>query len=128
MNTKKGLKPFTSETGAEAGRKGGIASGESRRRKKTIRQALEALLSCRNPNNGLEGVEEMALAIFEKAKEGDVRAFAEIRDSIGEKPISGMDHTSSDGSMSPRPVDLSHLSADELLRLTREAFKETASG
>lgn len=127
MSTKKGLKPFTSETGAEAGRKGGIASGESRRRKKTIRQALEALLSCRNPNNGLEGVEELALAIFEKAKEGDVRAFAEIRDSIGEKPISGMDHTSSDGSMSPRPVDLSHLSADELIRLTREAFKETAS-
>ena len=80
MSTKKGLKPFTSETGAEAGRKGGIASGESRRRKKTIRQALEALLSCRNPNNGLEGVEEMALAIFEKAKEGDVRAFAEGAD------------------------------------------------
>lgn len=48
MSTKKGLKPFTSETGAEAGRKGGIASGESRRRKKTIRQALEALLTCRN--------------------------------------------------------------------------------
>ncbi len=32
MRTKKGLKPFTSETGAEAGRKGGIASGESLRR------------------------------------------------------------------------------------------------
>ena len=34
-----------------------------------------------------------------------------------------LDHTSSDGSLSQRPVDLSHLSPDELLRLTKEAFK-----
>ena len=83
MSTKKGLKPFTSETGAEAGRKGGIASGESRRRKKTIRQALEALLSCRNPNNGLEGVEEMALAIFETVFNNDIEIVTQATDGQG---------------------------------------------
>lgn len=39
------LKPFTPRNAAEYGRKGGRASGESKRRKRSIREAMETLLS-----------------------------------------------------------------------------------
>ena len=68
---------------------------------------------------------------FEKAKLAKITAETiKIRQECERKvwgivDKAAVDHTSSDGSMSPRPVDLSRLSPDELLRLTREAFRET---
>ena len=65
----------------EIGKKGGIASGEARRRKKTLREELIALLETNNNN------EKISVAILQKALNGDIQAFTTIRDTIGEKPV-----------------------------------------
>ena len=65
----------------EEARKGGIASGESRRARRTLREELINLLSKDNNN------EKLSIAVLQKALDGDVQAFNTIRDTIGEKPI-----------------------------------------
>lgn len=65
----------------ELGKKGGIASGEARRRKKTLREELIALLEMNDNNN------KISVAILNKALNGDIQAFTTIRDTIGEKPV-----------------------------------------
>jgi hypothetical protein len=64
--------------------------------------------------------------LFDKAMSGDTTAlifWAKTR--MGWREIQKIDLSSSDRTMSPAPaLDLSHLSSDELLKLTREAFKE----
>ena len=73
----------------ENGKKGGKASGISRRKSKSIRDALKALLTGKVEHNGEEmlGNDALALSMFDKALKGDVQAFKEIRDTVGEKPI-----------------------------------------
>lgn len=70
----------------EKGKKGGIASAEARRKKKTIRETLEMMLSGQMPD-GSTRRDAIVVALMEKALSGDVRAFEAIRDSIGEKPV-----------------------------------------
>ena len=77
------LIPFnerTEEEQREIRRQGGIASGESRRRRKTLKEELELLLE-----SG-DWQERISTAILEKAAAGSERAFEVIRDTIGEKP------------------------------------------
>lgn len=75
------LRTRTTEEQREIARKGGIASGEARRKRKTLKEELLALLS--------EGdiQEKISLAILEKARQGDTKAYEVIRDTVGEKPI-----------------------------------------
>ena len=78
------LRPFnelTEEEQRELARKGGIASGEARRRKKTLKEELIALLETNDNNN------KISVAILNKALNGDIQAFTTIRDTIGEKPV-----------------------------------------
>lgn len=72
----------------ENGRKGGKASGVSRRKSKSIRDALKALLFGKVEYEGKQmgGNDALALSVFNKALKGDVQAFKEIRDTVGEKP------------------------------------------
>ena len=76
---------FTSDQDREAavrnGRKGGIASGEAKRRRKSLREQLEILLENGNTQ------ESVAVALIEKAMGGDVKAFEVLRDTVGEKPV-----------------------------------------
>ena len=72
------------------GRKGGIASGQARREKMTLRAALEVLLE-RKGEDGKTGREALAVALYDQALKGDVRAFAELRDTVGEKPTSKLE-------------------------------------
>jgi hypothetical protein len=82
------LKPVrTKEEARERGRKGGIASGIARREKKTFRATLELLLDRKLEGSSLTGREAVAVALFEKAMSGDVKAFQELRDTVGEKPV-----------------------------------------
>ena len=69
----------------EIGRKGGIASGEARRRRKTLKEELIALLEVNDNNN------KISLAVLQKALNGDIQAFTTIRDTIGEKPKDEID-------------------------------------
>lgn len=71
-------------------RKGGIASGEARRRKRDIRMAIDALLEKTYKGKGgeeLSGAEAIALKQMERALKGDTRAFEVVRDTAGQKPI-----------------------------------------
>ena len=104
MANDKNLKPQTERTKSEQreiAKKGGIASGKSRRKKKTIRETLEMMLSGKMPD-GATRQDAIVVALMEKALSGDVRAFEAIRDSIGEKPSDKVDVRSSDGSMTPK--------------------------
>lgn len=87
------LKPFNARTESEKRKitqKGGIASGEARRRKRDIRLAMEALLEKEyKGKNGemLSGAQAIALKQMEKALKGDAKAFELVRDSSGQKPV-----------------------------------------
>ena len=82
MANEQNLKPVTSKKEArERGRKGGLASGEARRKRKTLKEELLLMLS-----EG-ETQQSVTLALIEKAMSGDTKAFKVIRDTIGEKPV-----------------------------------------
>ena len=121
MANEKNLRPQTERTKSEQreiAKKGGIASGESRRQKRTLRKSLELALQTKNPD-GITRQDEIVIALIDKAVKGDIRAFEVIRDSIGEKPSDKVDLFSSDGSMTPKswtPKDV----ADELIAQMQE--------
>lgn len=95
---------FTSEQSrekaAEAGRKGGKASGAAKRKKKAMREVLEAMLSLpmkggkvdklksfTDIQNANMTVEQAILAaqILKAVQKGDTRAATFIRDTAGQK-------------------------------------------
>lgn len=80
------LQPVRSKNEArKRGKTGGKKSGEARRKKKALREHLEALLAGKQDN--MTTAEALTLALVEKGLSGDVRAFEVIRDTIGEKPV-----------------------------------------
>ena len=82
MAGKENLRPVSStEEARERGRKGGLASGEARRKRKTLKEELLLMLS-----EG-ETQQSVTIALIEKAMSGDTKAFEVIRDTIGEKPV-----------------------------------------
>ena len=82
MAGKDNLRPVSSkEEARERGRKGGLASGEARRKRKTLKEEFILMLS-----EG-ETQQSVTLALIEKAMSGDTKAFEVIRDTIGEKPV-----------------------------------------
>ena len=73
----------------EIARLGGVASGEAKRKRKTIREELEFLLAKQLKNNKGEDIstrEAISTALIGQAIKGNVKAFIAIRDTIGEKP------------------------------------------
>lgn len=74
----------------ELARKAGLASGAARREKKTMKAMLDYLLEKEivNKKTGekMSTKEAICTAIMSKALKGDVKAWSEIRDTIGEKP------------------------------------------
>ena len=78
------------------GRAGGIAGGETKRRKRDMRLALEALLekdyNIKDPDHqgktkDVSGAEALALVMMSKALRGDAKAWELVRDTAGQKPI-----------------------------------------
>lgn len=100
----------TSEEAREIGRKGGKASGEARRKRKALRDSMNALLemqpTAKEFNKLIEAgfdMEEIdnsclvTLALFNEAKKGNVKAIKELRNLIGEdKPDSDAEFTKVD--------------------------------
>lgn len=68
--------------------KAGRASGESRRKNKSIREALIAVLKGTYDIDGVQvqGYDAIAVRAFNEAMDGNIKAFVAIRDTIGEKP------------------------------------------
>lgn len=74
----------------ENGQKGGIASGEARRRKRDLRLALEMLLEkdfTDKSGRTLTGTEAITAKLFEQAMKGNVKAFETIRATVGQDPV-----------------------------------------
>lgn len=61
-------------------RMGGIASGKSRRERKTLKEELLLLLSKGDTQ------QKVSLALIKEALQGNTKAFEVIRDTVGEKP------------------------------------------
>ena len=89
MANEQNLKPCEYKFTQEEAKKGGIASGESRRRKKLLRECLDELLAKEYTSEGktLTGSEALAVTLMKKAMKGDVKAFEVLRDTAGEKPV-----------------------------------------
>lgn len=99
------LIPFNERTEAEQreiASKGGKASGEARRARKTLRENMELLLSLpvsdkqkgklKSLGVGNEDMDNAMLvtaALFRRAADGDVGAIKELRNLIGEDYFSG---------------------------------------
>lgn len=98
--------PRSKDEAKERGKKGGIASGEARRRKKTMREALEMLLFNTKLNEhtkqmlkaeGIENADDfnhqmvITRSLIAKAESGDVQAYNAICQMIGEKPAEKLD-------------------------------------
>ena len=108
MANEKNLKKNSERTPSELRemtRKGGIKSGEARRNKKTMREALEMLMfdvevdeAAKDKLRGA-GISEkdfnnqmlITLGLMKKAREGDVQAYNTICAMIGEKPAEKME-------------------------------------
>lgn len=90
MANEQNLRPGEYQLTLEEQKKGGIASGEARRRKRDIRLALESLLEkdyTSRDGTTISGAEAIALKQMERAMKGDTRAFEVVRDTVGQKPV-----------------------------------------
>lgn len=94
------LRPIQSVSEARAmGKKGGVASGRARRRKKDLRQALEELLDRKYTDkngNKLTGTEAITAKLFEQAMKGNIKAFETIRSTVGQDPVQKVEQVNID--------------------------------
>lgn len=96
MANEQNLKPQNTRTKKEQreiARKGGIASGEARRRNSSLKKALLTLLESDVPvkgGNAISGADAVALELFKKALKGDLRAIEIMRDTAGQRPTDQM--------------------------------------
>ena len=98
---------MTPEQRRENGRKGGIASGEAKRKKKAMRETLDVLLAMPMKSGKYADVESvknfaalkgkninvqeaMIISMLQRAMKGDVKAAEWIRDTAGQKPVDNM--------------------------------------
>ena len=78
------------EQAVENGRKGGIASGEARKAKKSLREAMQILMDADltgKDGKTMTGTEAMAAKAFQAALKGDWKAWELVRDTAGQKPV-----------------------------------------
>ena len=102
MANEQNLKPVSSKKEArERGRKGGLASVEARRKRKSLKEELLLMLEDE------EVQKSVAVALIQEAQNGNVKAFGMLRDTIGEAPVEKVQTTQT-------VVDLSAFSTDEI--------------
>ena len=102
MANEQNLKPVSSKKEArERGRKGGLASVEARRKRKSLKEELLLMLEDE------ELQQSVAIALIKQAQNGNVKAFGMLRDTIGEAPVEKVQTTQT-------VVDLSAFSTDEI--------------
>lgn len=98
---------MTPEQRRANGRKGGIASGEAKRKKKAMRETLDVLLAMPMKSGKFADIESiknfaslkgrninvqeaMIISMLQRAMKGDVKAAEWIRDTAGQKPVDNM--------------------------------------
>lgn len=119
MANEQNLRPVrTKKEARERGKNGGIASGEARRAKKTMKEMLDYLLEkeIENSRTG-ETVtyrEAILTSCIKKAIKGDVKAAQFVRDTAGEAPITKTELTGKDGFPLVQKVFVSKKETDEI--------------
>ena len=98
----------------EMARNGGLASGESRRKRKTLKEELLLMLS----DGDIQ--EKISLALINEAINGNnagsvTKAFEVIRDTIGERPVEKVQATQT-------VVDMSAFSTEEIKAMLDEVI------
>ena len=104
MANEKNLIPFNELTESqqrEIASKGGKASVEAKRKRKTLKEELLLMLEDE------EVQKSVAVALIQEAQSGNVKAFGMLRDTIGEAPVEKVQTTQT-------VVDLSSFSTDEI--------------
>ena len=128
---------FTPEERAANGRKGGVASGIAKRKQRTFRESIKAIMALQTPDEEKRQVLEalgvdptvlnaINLAVSGKAAAGDVEAARYLRDTAGEKPREGLEI----GNLDDKPLaslDMSKLT-DEQLRVIAARRSAEPSG
>lgn len=71
---------LTPEQRRENARKAGLASAKAKKKRKTLREELLALLETEQYQ------ERISLSLIKQALDGNTKAFEVIRDTVGEKP------------------------------------------
>ncbi len=130
---------LTAEQRKESARRAGIASGESRRKKRAMREVLcdmlaadvtEAEIKETLEAMGVQASQDAAicLAMIRKAKKGDVDASRWVRDTSGNKVAEGISIVQED--IPETKIDLSKLSTAELKRMVHryESVEEENEG
>ena len=106
----KNLIPNSERTPSELrkmARNGGLASGEARRKRKSLKEELLLMLEDE------EVQKSVAVALIQEAQNGNVKAFGMLRDTIGEEPVEKVQTTQT-------LVDLSAFSTDEIKAMLDE--------
>ena len=106
----------TGKQQVEIARQGGIASGEARRAKKSLREAMQVLMEADltgKDGKTMTGTEAMAAKAFQAALKGDWKAWELVRDTAGQKPVDKVQTTQT-------VVDLSAFSTDEIKAMLDE--------
>ena len=107
---------------------------ETRRKRRTFRESIRAVLSMEVPDTdkrqyleklGLDGtmLDAINLAVSERASLGDVEAARFLRDTVGEKPRDGLEI----GNLDDKPLaslDMSKLTDDQLRALVAQRQDE----
>ena len=104
MANEKNLIPFNELTESqqrEIASKGGKASVEAKRKRKTLKEELLLMLEDE------ELQQSVAIALIKQAQNGNVKAFGMLRDTIGEAPVEKVQATQT-------VVDLSGFSTEDL--------------
>ena len=110
MANEQNLIPNSERTPSELrkmARNGGLASGEARRKRKTLKEEL--LLMLENE----EVQKSVAVALIQEAQNGNVKAFGMLRDTIGEAPVEKVQTTQT-------VVDMSAFSTEEIKAMLDE--------
>lgn len=95
-NSRANLKLITKKTAREMGKRGAAASNAAQAKAKTFKEVLKHLLEIELTNSKGEKVttrEAISTALIKKALSGDRAAYAEIRDTVGEKPVEQVETT-----------------------------------
>ena len=137
MANEQNLRPqaWSVEQAREQGRKGGLASGEARKRRKLFRETIADMLKrpCADeelcaaldalglPNDLQSAMVLRQIMIAVAGDKGATDAFKAIRDSVGERPAEQVQVTAG---IDPAQDDLRQLSDDQLDALEAEYREE----
>lgn len=79
------------ERDKEIHKAGGEAIQATAKQRRTFKEEADLLLGRIDAENGKTGIENITIAMYERALAGDVKAYTALRDTAGEKPAEALD-------------------------------------